>query len=180
VIYRLDERYYVRCLEELDMEGPYPTWFEDQDVCRFNGHGKFFQNKKAIRDFVLTANSEKRIVWAMCHVEDGHVGNISLQNISFVDRSAEFAILLGEKRHWGKGLAKLAGDMLLKHGFQKLNLERVYCGTADTNVGMKKLATSLGMIQEGVRRSHLYLEGERVDIIEYGVLKAEYMSELDS
>ncbi len=180
MIYKLDERYYVRPLNESDLDGPYPTWFEDQEVCRFNGHGKFFQNRQSIRDFVLTANSEKQVVWAMCHVDDGHIGNISLQNISFVNRTAEFAILLGDRRHWGKGVGQLAGMVLLKHGFQKLNLERIYCGTADTNVGMKKLAITLGMIHEGTRRSHLFLEGERVDIVEYGVLRPEFVSLIDS
>ena len=180
MIYQLDARYYVRPLDESDIDGPYPGWFEDQDVCRFNGHGKFFQNKQTLRDFVLTANSERSVVWAMCHVDDGHIGNISLQNISFIDRTAEFAILLGNRCHWGKGVGQLAGIMLLKHGFQKLNLERIYCGTADTNVGIKKLALGLGMIHEGTRRSHLFLEGERIDIVEYGVLRSEFMALTDT
>jgi len=174
MIYELDHLYSVRPLAMSDLDGPYPSWFEDQSVCRFNGHGKFFLNKEQMRNFVLTANSEKSIVWAICHITDGHIGNISLQNISFINRTAELAILLGDQRHWGQGVGKLAGIALLKHGFQKLDLERIYCGTAETNVGMKKLALALGMLHEGTRRAHLFLEGERVDIVEYGLLKAEF------
>ena len=36
---------------------------------------------------------------------------------------------------------------------------------------MKKLAIALGMVEEGRRKAHLYLDGEWVDLIEYGVLK---------
>ena len=111
---------------------------------------------------------------AICHSADGHIGNISLQDISWINRCAEFAILLGDKRHWGKGVGVLAGRSVLLHGFQKLDLERIYCGTAATNAGMNALALALGMTLEGARRKHLFLEGERVDLLEYGILKSEF------
>ena len=33
MIKQLNEQYYVRGLCEADIEGPYPLWFEDQEVC---------------------------------------------------------------------------------------------------------------------------------------------------
>lgn len=174
MIYQLSKEYFVRPLAEDDIDGPYPGWFEDQEVCRYNAHGKFFKTKAQFREYAATSNQEDRIVWAVCHVTDGHVGNISLQNISLINRTAEFAIILGDKRHRGRGLGLLAGRALLRHGFQKLNLERVYCGTAATNEGMKKLAVALGMTLEGTRRRHLFLEGSRVDVVEYGILRDEF------
>ena len=63
---------------------------------------------------------------------------------------------------------------MVRHGFFDLNLHRIYCGTAASNVGMNRLALAMGMQQEGVRRSHLFLEGEWVDVIEYGVLRTEF------
>ena len=80
---------------------------------------------------------------------------------------------MGDKRHWGKGLGLLAGNALLIHGFNQLNLKRIYCGTAATNQGMIKLASALGMAHEGTRRQHLFLEGVRVDMLEYGMMRSE-------
>lgn len=174
MIYQLSDVYYVRPLREDDIEGPYCSWFEDQDVCRFNSHGKLFKNKESFRKYIEQSNASTRVVWAMCHKDDNHIGNISLQNISWIDRTAELAIILGDRRHWGKGVARLAAIELLRHGFNKLNLERIYCGTAETNGGMKALAASLGMTLEGTQRGHLYLEGERVNCLLYGVMKSEY------
>jgi [ribosomal protein S5]-alanine N-acetyltransferase len=119
-------------------------------------------------------DDESTIVWAICHNEAGHVGNITLQDISHINRTAEFAIILGDRNHWGKGLGQLAGRQLLEHGFTKLNIARIYCGTAASNEGMKKLAISLGMTEEGVRRRHLFLDGCHVDMVEYGILKSEF------
>lgn len=174
MIYQLDQHYHVRPLAAADLDGPYPQWFEDQEVCRYNSHGKFFKSREYFAAYVAALDGEDRIVWAICHAQDGHIGNISLQQISLVNRTAELAIVLGDKRHWGHGVGLLAGRALLRHGFDKLNLERIYCGTAATNEGMKRLALALGMKLEGMRRSHIFLEGARVDVAEYGILREEH------
>lgn len=174
MIYALNEEYYVRALQESDLAGAYPSWFEDQEVCRYNSHGKFVRTADYFRSFLASLNGEDQVAWAICHTADGHIGNISLQGLSFINRNAEFAVLMGDRRHWRKGVALVAGRALLQHGFFKLNLERIYCGTAATNIGMQKLADGLGMVQEGCRRNHLYLDGEWVDMLEYGILKSEF------
>lgn len=174
MIYKLGKDYFVRPLTEDDLAGPYLSWFQDQEVCRYNSHAKFFKTKTHFRKYLAALNKEDRIVWAICHVQDGHIGNISLQQISFINRSAEFAIILGDKRHWGRGVGLLASRALLQHGFKKLNLERIYCGTAATNEGMKKLAVAMGMTLEGTRRRHVFLDGAWVDVVEYGILREEF------
>lgn len=178
MIYQLSPEYFVRPLDERDLDGPYPKWFEDQEVCRFNSHGKFFKTTASFRQYLSELNREDRLVWAVCHVDDGHIGNISLKEMSFINRTAEFGILMGDTRHHRRGVALLAARALLQHGFDKLNLERVYCGTAATNEGMKKLAAAMGMTLEGTRRKHLFLEGARVDVLEYGILRDEFTARL--
>lgn len=174
MIYELQNGYYVRALREEDLAGPYPSWFEDQDVCKYNSHGKYAKNGQWFRDFYESANRDDRVVWAVCHRNDGHIGNISLQEMSLINRNAEFAILIGDNQHRGKSVGTLAGHALLRHGFEKFNLERIYCGTASTNIGMQRLAGHLGMKEEGRRRRHLFLEGQWVDMLEYGILKSEF------
>lgn len=174
MIYRLQKEYFVRALRESDLNGPYPSWFEDQEVCAFSSHGKYFRTLEFFRKYIDSTNSDDRIVWAICHDNDGHIGNVTLQGISIIHRSAEFAIILGDRRHWGRGVGAMAGRQLLEHGFDKLNLERVYCGTAESNRAMIKLAKTLGMRLEGTRRQHFFLNGAREDMLEFGVLRSEF------
>lgn len=176
MIYKCSEDYFVRQLADSDLEGPWPGWFQNQQVCKYNGHGKLFKSKAYYRRFLDDINREDQIIWAVCHTKDGHIGNVSLQQMSLINRTAEFAIILGDPRHWGKGVGSMVGLQLLKHGFNKLNLERIFCGTAATNVGMIKLATTLGMKHEGTRRQHLFLEGVRVDMVEFGILRSEFQA----
>lgn len=173
MIYQLNEDYWVRALRESDLDGAYPGWFEDQEVTRYSSHGKFARTAAYFRDFYRSLDDESRLVWAICHRDDGHIGNISLQEISLINRHAEFAILLGDRRHWQRGVAKAAGTCLVEHGFAKLNLERIYCGTAASNEGMRRLALALGFREEGRRRKHLFLDGQWVDVIDYGLLRSE-------
>ena len=177
MIYRLDENYFVRSLNENDLSGTYSSWFENQKVCRYNSHGKFFPTTKELLNYYQSINKNKElIVWAICHEKDGHIGNISLQDISFIDRRAQFAILLGEEKHWRCGVSSLAINKLLEHGFQKLHLEKIYCGTAANNEGMIAIAKKIGMREEGRRIQHLWLEGKWEDVIEFAILRKEWLS----
>ena len=92
MIYQLRDGYFVRPLAALDLDGPYPAWFEDQEICRYNSHGKFFPTRAALLAYIEN-DATDRVVWAICDGNQTHVGNVSLQHISFVNRSAEFADL---------------------------------------------------------------------------------------
>lgn len=170
-------RVYLKGLESEDLAGQYFQWFNDQEVCAFNSHGYFPNNSVIMHDFLEKIHSsETNLVLAIVVKKgDMHIGNISLQNIDWISRSAEFAIIIGEKSFWGKGYSKEAADLIIEHGFSNLNLNRIYCGTAMRNVAMQKLAEHMGMKKEGVRRQGMFKRGEYVDIYEYGLLKDEYL-----
>ena len=179
MIYDLGSDYFVRALLEDDLQGPYLSWFQDQQVTKYSSHGKLFKQKKYYEDYLRSISSSNDVLWAICHSVDGHIGNASLQNLSFINRSAEFAILLGDDRHWGRGVAKKVATQLFHHGFFKLNLHSIYCGAASTNDSMCFLAGSLGMLLEGRRKEQLWLEGAWVDILEFGITFEDFFMRSD-
>lgn len=176
MIFLEGERMYLRALEPKDAEGPYPWWLNDPEVCLFNSHGRWpYSPAKAVEYINAVAESRSELVLAMVLREgDRHIGNISLQNIDWIDRSAEFAILLGDRDAWGNGYSKEASFLICRHGFQELNLWRIYCGTSIKNIAMQHLAAYLGMEMEGRRRQAIFKHGEYCDIVEYGVLREEF------
>jgi RimJ/RimL family protein N-acetyltransferase len=99
-----------------------------------------------------------------------HIGNVSLQSLSWINRSAEFAIIMGEKEYWGQGYGEEALRFVLEHGFKKLGLNRIWTGTGSSNVGMQKLAERVGMILEGRSRQGKFNDGKFLDIYHYGIL----------
>ncbi|MBI4065717.1 GNAT family N-acetyltransferase [Candidatus Kaiserbacteria bacterium] len=167
----------LRPLSLDDAKGDYVNWFNDAEVCQHNAHHTYPYNRKLAEQYIKDANRQKHtMVLAITNKKGTHIGNVSLQSINYISRSAEFAIIIGNKRYWGKGVAKEAGRLLLKHGFGALNLHRIYCGTSANNIAMQKVALALGMRKEGRRRDAIYKNGMYADIIEYGILKKDFKS----
>lgn len=170
------ERIYLRKLSRNDVCGNYSRWFNDPEVCRYNAHHRFPYGEEDLLSYVesLQGDSGKLVLAVVQSEDDAHVGNISLQSIDFIEQSAEFAIVLGEKSCWGKGYSKEAARLIIDHGFSMLNLHRIYCGTSSENIPMQKLALAMGFSLEGRRREALYKSGQFWDILEYGLLRNEW------
>jgi [ribosomal protein S5]-alanine N-acetyltransferase len=118
--------------------------------------------------------SRANLVLAICDKKsDAHIGNIALENIDTLNQSAELAIIIGDKIHWGKGVGTDAAKLLLGHGFRELNLHRIYCGTSEDNAGMQKLAASLGFTEEGRARDGIFKDGSFRDVVYYSILRNE-------
>lgn len=173
------QQIYLRPLELSDCDGSYPNWLNDPEVCRYNSHGDtHYTAEMAIAYIQSITDNPVYAVFAICmNTNDQHVGNISLQQVSVKNQSAEFAILIGEPSIYGKGIGYEAGQLLLEHAFKTLKLHRIHCGTHIENSGMQHLASKLGMQKEGIRRDALFKNGRFADIVEYGILDYEYQKD---
>lgn len=171
----IGERVYLRGLEERDLAGDYFQWFNDTETCRYNSHATFPNTERQMRSrFDAAQGRDDLVIFAIIEREtDRHVGNVSLQGIDWIARSAEIAFLIGHA-HGGKGYGYEAGKLVIQYAFERLNLVRVHCGTSAENIAMQKLAEKLGMQREGVRRAAIYKFGKYVDLYEYGILRDEW------
>ena len=167
------ERLYLRALVVEDADGIYPTWFNDENVCRQNSHHIYPYSRQEARDYIGSVNWDQAQLVLAIVVDDKHIGNIALQDIHPQYHSANFAIVIGGKDYWHKGYGREAARLIIGHGFDALNLHRISCATFSNNVGMQALAGSLGFVAEGCRREMVY-KGGYLDVIEYGLLKAEW------
>ena len=165
---------YKLSLNELNTN--YISWLNDKDVCKYNSHGDSeYTYDMAVKYISDLCKDKSKIVYAVYEVSSKlHIGNISLQEIDYKNKSAEIAFLFGEKLFWGKGYASEAANALIQYGFDVLKLERICFGTHEDNVGMQKIGDKLGFKKEGVRRSAFYKNDQFYDIYEYGLLNGEY------
>ena len=189
----------VNLIDLFDADYPtnYRSWLTDPDVTRYNSHGLFPYTPEAMRRYVESLKESRDIiVWAVlikpvlssnnsepCPFDEHgrigavfgkHIGNVTLQRINWIYRSAEMALVIGEKDHWGAGYATEALTALYDHGFNRMNLHRIWSGTAATNEGMRAVFVKLGMKEEGVFREAMFLNGYWTDVVEYAVLEDEW------
>lgn len=166
----------LRALSPADVDGPYLDWFNDPEVCRLNSHGVFPYTRAEARAWVDALPHRRDALVLAIELQDSgrHVGNVSLQGIDPVGRSAELAIVVGDRSAWGRGVGAEAARLVAGHGFRSLNLQRIACGTVAANGAMRRIAESLGMVQEGVRRRAVFTDGRYHDVVEYGLLAEEW------
>jgi len=103
-----------------------------------------------------------------------HIGNVGLHQIEWVNRSAEFGILIGEKSFWDHGYGTEATLLTLKHGFETINLNRIYLHVFETNLRAVHVYTKIGFVPEGRLRQTLFRNGRYIDTHVMSVLRSEW------
>jgi len=102
------------------------------------------------------------------------IGNISFFDVDWRNRSAEFGIMIGEKSYWNQGYGTEAVKLLVAHGFQSLNLNRIFLRVFEDNPGAIHAYEKAGFIREGRLRQAEYHQGKFVDVLVMSILRSEW------
>lgn len=103
-----------------------------------------------------------------------HIGNTGLHDVNPVSRHAEFGIFIGEKEYWSRGFGAIATRLMLKHGFENLNLNRIYLYVYANNSRAIKSYTKAGFVKEGILRQGVYKNGRYLDMAVMAILRSEW------
>lgn len=103
-----------------------------------------------------------------------HIGNTGLHNVEPIHLTAEFGILIGEKDYWNKGYGREAARLTLKHGFEHLNLNRIYLHVYENNLRGIRAYDAAGFVHEGVLREGVYKNGRYLNLLVMSVLHSEW------
>lgn len=105
------------------------------------------------------------------------VGNCSIFDIDWENRSAEVGIHIGEKEYWDQGFGTKAMRLLLLHGFDTMNLHRISLRVFETNQRAIRSYEKAGFILEGKMREAQYIRGRYADVLLMSVLQQEWQLE---
>lgn len=79
-------------------------------------------------------------------------------------------------REWhGRGLMREALVAILEWGFAGMDLNRVEAQIHPENAASLRLAQSLGFVEEGVLREVGFWAGRHHDLVQYGLLRRDYL-----
>ena len=102
------------------------------------------------------------------------LGHVGLYKIDHRVRSAEFAILIGDKKAWGTGIGRACTSFMLRFGFEELQLHRIYLEVLESNERAKKLYEALGFQHEGRLRHAQWKGGRYLDVHVMGILETDW------
>jgi RimJ/RimL family protein N-acetyltransferase len=76
------------------------------------------------------------------------IGSCGFFNLDQRNRSSEFGIMIGEKGYWNKGYGTEAVRLLCQHGFNTLNLNRIYLSVLENNPRAIRAYEKVGFTHE--------------------------------
>lgn len=133
-------------------------------------------NKRPVEERVLCievrqpASESQQESWKL-------IGNCGFFDIDWRNRSAEFGIMIGEKLYWNQGYGTESVRLLVKLGFETLNLNRIYLRVFNSNPRAIRAYEKAGFICEGRQRQAEWRDGEYVDVLLMSTLREEWQAQ---
>ncbi len=169
------ERLNLRGIERKDLQ-KFVSWIDDSEVT----HYMFMGASPTYIELLIEQwenqirNPNEVIFGIVDKKEDLLIGSTGLYQINWISRSAEYRIIIGEKKFWDKGYGTETAKLLIRYAFEKLNLNRVWLGVNAENVAAVKSYEKVGFAKEGVLRKDLFRNNKYYDVIRMSILREEY------
>jgi RimJ/RimL family protein N-acetyltransferase len=167
-------RLTLRPLCPEDASEAYLSWLNDPEVLRFRGPKAFPSTMEDLQRYLASLSSRGDLALAI-FLKEGrrHIGNITLNTILWVHRSAELSMMIGEKDVWGRKLGQEAIHAVCRHAFETMGLHRLWAESP--NPAFNGAVKALGWTHEGTKRQAFLLDGALVDIECYAILRSEFV-----
>jgi RimJ/RimL family protein N-acetyltransferase len=167
-------RLYLRPLE-LEDGRAVVEWMNDREVLRYLTKTLPINSFRE-DEFLRTLYKDEKNVHLGIVVRDDHrlIGRVSLVNIDAVGRSAELSLVIGDRSAWGKGYGVEADGLMLRYGFDLLNLHRVYAFVLEGHHPSVRVLEENRLVREGLLREHVYRDGRYHNVLLYGILTGEF------
>jgi RimJ/RimL family protein N-acetyltransferase len=102
------------------------------------------------------------------------IGSCGFFNYDQRNASAEFGIMIGVKSYWDKGFGTEAVRLLVRHGFETINLNRIYLRVLETNPRAIRAYEKAGFTHEGRQRQADFKNGRYLDMLVMSMLRSEF------
>jgi RimJ/RimL family protein N-acetyltransferase len=175
----LGKRIRFRGMERADLP-TFVAWLNDPEVRRGISHflpmsmvreEQWFENNLAQpveqQGFAVEASIDG--AWKL-------IGTVGFHIIDWISRKAEIGIMIGEKSLWNQGYGTETMTLMLQHGFETLNLHRIYLKVFANNPRAIRAYEKVGFKLEGSLREAHFTEGAYIDDLVMGILRSEWLA----
>ncbi|NPV67900.1 MAG: GNAT family N-acetyltransferase [Anaerolineae bacterium] len=104
------------------------------------------------------------------------IGLVEIDGILWTHRIGGLGVAIGSAEHRGHGYGTQACRLALDFAFEELNLHRITATVFSYNTASRRLCERLGFQLEGVFREFLERDGQRHDMLLFGLLRHEWIA----
>jgi diamine N-acetyltransferase len=150
------------------------NWINDRDQVLFNAAYKPVAETQHRAWFDGLAKRTDMVLFGIQLLKTKKlIGTCQLHSISAVHRNAELQIRIGDVSERGHGAGTDAVRLLLKFGFDDLNLHRIFLHVFADNRAALQTYEKCGFKREGTLRDTAHIDGRYVDVVVMGILRGE-------
>lgn len=167
----VESNVFLRVLIREDVTTRYLSWLSDPEVLRYLELR--FSPPQTLVDLELFVNAvnasdNSLMLGIFLKSEKLHIGNIKLGPIDRNHSTGDIGLLIGDRAHWGKGLASKAIKLLSDYAYEELGLIKLTAGCYGSNEGSRRAFLNVGFVEEGRRTAQYCLDGQREDAVLMG------------
>jgi RimJ/RimL family protein N-acetyltransferase len=173
------ESVYLRPAERSDIP-IFVRWFNDAEVIHELAQRApmSLAMEEGWFDRMVAAQGKTDYHFVIClRADDRPIGTIGLHDLDFVNGTAEFGIVIGEKEAQNRGYGTDALRALCDFGFGELRLERIGCEVYDGNDRAQRAYQKAGFTREGTWRRGHFSRGTYIDVHLMGLLRTEWAAD---
>lgn len=162
----------LRKLKEKDAERML-EWMHDPQTVEHLQKDFAHMTLEDCQKFIASADDTRESMhMAVCDDQDLYQGTISLKNIDYLNKNAEYAVSMhGDAQ--GKGFASFGTQEILKIAFESLGLEKVYLNVLEDNTRAIRFYEKMKFHREGTFKKHIF-QGRYKDLHWYCMFKEEF------
>jgi RimJ/RimL family protein N-acetyltransferase len=165
----------LRRPETKDLEALYRQKNDPEVAEQLGGFSRGYSRADIVDWLERHRRASDEVLWAIADAQDDAcLGHAGLYRIDHRVRSAEFAIMIGERAAQGRGLGKKITQFALRYGFEDLNLHRIELSFLSSNDRARRLYEGVGFKEEGVLRAAQYKAGRYLDVVLMSILRNEF------
>jgi len=150
-------------------------WINDRNLVIYNNNYKPISELEHEEWFNHLVRKRDSIIFSIRkNLTAEIIGTCQLTSIRYIDRNAELQIRIGSLKNRGQGFGTQSVKLLLKFGFNDLNLEKIYLTVFSDNDNAIKSYLKCGLRNEGVLRRHAFIDGVYKDLNMMSILRNEF------
>lgn len=156
----------------------YGEWYTDPEIWRLTSWASAPPSSKAVQRLFEEREISRTDDSFAIFRKGGRdpIGIISLMNISEAHASAELSVILGRPEDRDQGYGGEAIEVLLRYGFERLELHRIGLSVFEFNASAIAAYEKLGFREEGRMRQAIKRDHAFHDAILMSILRPEWRS----
>lgn len=141
-------------------------WLNDDRITFFMDKGYEKNTLKKQLSYYNSINNSKADILFAIYSNKIHIGNVGLHQINFINKTAQFGIIIGNTNYHKKGIGKNVWLSIINFGFNNLKIKKIYTMIVADNIASNKIAKYLGF-KKMKRKYYIIKKGIKFDYPKY-------------